>query len=250
MATRINFQKGLEAAKAQWKSLTKRNEVFSIHDSRIGELPKEIRQEARDLLAMIEWYEEGLKVEKLAVEQMKESQGVRFKSRTFDNFDYQTQESAYKACLHYAKNFKECWRSSRNSLLLMGGNGTGKTHLAVATMSQVTGMGGVSAKFDTFANILETIRKAYGTDDDPLTQYQTVDLLVIDDLGQEKFTDWANEVYFKIINARYEKQLPTIITTNLSQQEIKALNKATYSRLHEAYRVLKMDGEDYRQKNR
>ena len=90
-----------------------------------------------------------------------------------------------------------------------------------------------------------------------LKLYCECDLLIIDDLGKEKLSEWVLEKLFQIINARYENMLPVIITTNYNEKEIiKRLSykndgiaaESLVSRLNEMCLEVNMNFEDYRKK--
>jgi DNA replication protein DnaC len=74
-----------------------------------------------------------------------------------------------------------------------------------------------------------------------------VPLLVLDDLGSERVTDWVREQIFLIINSRYEEMLPTVVTTNDTLEELeKHVGQRIISRLMETCQGLILDGEDFR----
>jgi DNA replication protein DnaC len=107
--------------------------------------------------------------------------------------------------------------------LLMGGFGSGKTHLAAAVANFVVGLG-VPVMFLTVPDLLDWLRFSY---DDPESSFENrfdeirnVRLLVLDDLGTQNVTPWAAEKLYQIINHRYIYRLPTIITTNLELVEL------------------------------
>ncbi|EKD46442.1 MAG: hypothetical protein ACD_67C00234G0001, partial [uncultured bacterium] len=78
-----------------------------------------------------------------------------------------------------------------------------------------------------------------------------VHLLVFDDIGAEKSSDWVQETLFVLINHRYEQMLSTILTTNCTLDELATrVGKRITSRLIEMCRCIRMDGEDWRIKHR
>ena len=101
--------------------------------------------------------------------------------------------------------------------------------------------------------LLETIRSGFNRQDDEakasINQLKEAALLVLDDLGAEKVTDWAREQIFIIINRRYESMLPTVITTNYTTAElVNRLGQRTVSRLVEMTTAYTVDTRDYRLK--
>ncbi len=108
-------------------------------------------------------------------------------------------------------------------LLLMGGYGCGKTHLAAAIANEVVRRG-QPALFLTVPDLLDALRFAYN---DPAGSFETrfneireTPLLILDDFGTQSATPWAREKLFQILNFRYINRLPTVLTTNLSLAEI------------------------------
>ena len=113
------------------------------------------------------------------------------------------------ACVRYGQNPKY-W------LILQGGSGSGKTHLAYAIAKSAI-IHNRSVFCHSVTNLLDLLRSSYndGTYDLLIKDLCTVDLLVLDDLGAEKETEWAVEKLYQIINERSQKLLPLVITTNL-----------------------------------
>ena len=128
----------------------------------------------------------------------------------------QSLEWAYNHSQQYATSLKG-W------LLLIGGYGSGKTHLAAAIANFVVQMG-VPTLFLTVPDLLDTLRFAYDSVDttfeDRFEQIRNAGLLVLDDFGTQNATGWAQEKLFQIVNYRYINKLPLVITTNLSLDEI------------------------------
>ena len=131
-------------------------------------------------------------------------------SDSFANFDLNRNplmQDALKASRRVAEGKQWC-------AFLLGLWGTGKTHLAIAALN---GFG--RGQFWKVPDLLDWIRKkAYGDGAGPeeaLRDFREGSwLLVLDDLGTEKSTDWASEALYRILDARYETKLPTIITSN------------------------------------
>ncbi|HLO33640.1 MAG TPA: ATP-binding protein [Anaerolineales bacterium] len=127
-------------------------------------------------------------------------------------------EMAFNQAYHYAKSLNG-W------LLLRGGYGCGKTHLAAAIANYAVGMG-VPTLFLTVPDLLDTLRFSYDSEDttfeDRFNEIRNASLLVLDDFGTQNATGWAQEKLFQIINYRYINRLPLAITTNLSIDEIEA----------------------------
>ncbi len=133
-------------------------------------------------------------------------------------------------------------------LLLTGGVGCGKTHLAAAIAYEVVSLG-VETLFLTVPDLLDWLRYTFSSDDatyeSRFEEIRNIRFLVLDDLGTQNATSWAREKLFQIINHRYIKKLPTVVTTNLSLKEI---DDRISSRLQDRELVIRIqiDAPDYR----
>ena len=122
--------------------------------------------------------------------------------------------------------FNQAWnyaQSLNGWLLLQGGYGCGKTHLAAAIANFAVSMG-VPTLFLTVPDLLDNLRFAYNDEDttfeERFEEIRTSQLLVLDDFGTQNATPWAQEKLFQIVNYRYINRLSTVITTNLALDEI------------------------------
>ncbi len=133
-------------------------------------------------------------------------------------------------------------------LLLMGGYGAGKTHLAAAIANFVVSMG-VPTLFLTVPDLLDWLRYSYGSTDasyeERFDEIRNIRLLVLDDLGTQNATAWAQEKLYQIINHRYTNRLPTVITTNLKLSEIEGRIRSRMEDEHLVTRV-EINAPDYR----
>jgi DNA replication protein DnaC len=158
---------------------------------------------------------------------------------TFENFDTlggpgaspQDQESLDRV-MHTARTFAsdpEGW------LLLSGPRGCGKTHLAVAIAGWRLDKG--SQVFFAFVpTLLDHLRATFSPDspvgyDELFEQINSVPLLVLDDLGAESSTVWAEEKLYQIVVHRHEARLPTVITTASTLDELEDTKSRIASRL-------------------
>ncbi|NJC95955.1 MAG: AAA family ATPase [Anaerolineae bacterium] len=127
-------------------------------------------------------------------------------------------EMAFNQAQHYAKNLKG-W------LLLQGGYGCGKTHLAAGIANFAVEMG-VPTLFLTVPDLLDTLRFSYDSEDttfeERFDEIRNASLLILDDFGTQNATAWAQEKLFQIVNYRYINKLPLVVTTNLALDEIEA----------------------------
>lgn len=180
--------------------------------------------------------------------------GERFKGRTFASFDARRDKDAFDACSRYA-NDPRLMERKRNGLVLYGNYGSGKTHLAAAVSNALIHKG-TPVLFGTFITHLENIRQEFDNAGQRtyLSKMKVTPVLVIDDLGKEKKSEWTRQVLFDVINYRYEHLLPTIITTNLASEDsfddlANHVEGAVWSRLCEMCNFVATKGTDYRQEN-
>ncbi|GAC1676756.1 MAG: ATP-binding protein [Candidatus Acidiferrum sp.] len=112
--------------------------------------------------------------------------------------------------------------SSQTGLLLMGPSGVGKTHLAVAALKELI-QRGHAGLFCDYRELLKEIQASYNpasesTEMGILEPIRTVEILVLDDLGASKPSDWVRDIVGIVLNARYNEKRTTIITTNYVDQ--------------------------------
>jgi DNA replication protein DnaC len=153
-------------------------------------------------------------------------------------------------------------------LLFTGDNGVGKTHLAVAVLRELATGKGVRGQFWDFHELIREIKNSYNpetrtTELQVLEPVVEADLLLLDDLGAWKMTDWMNDTLFYILNGRYMAKRPTLITTNFQDVDAKAalaadplrrkeflverIGHRLRSRLMEMCLVIRLQGDDHRQ---
>lgn len=183
----------------------------------------------------------------------------RYLSRSFENFVVNdVNRKAYEIAKSYVDNWQEN-KDKGEGLYFEGTCGTGKTHLAVAIAMKLINQG-VPVICKTSIDLLASIKQSYERDstvneEDVIEAYNTVDLLVIDDLGKERATEWSVPILYRIINDRYENMLPTVITTNYNTDDlIDKLNasndnekaEAIISRFKGSASCVTMAWEDYR----
>lgn len=157
-------------------------------------------------------------------------------------------------------------------LLIIGKIGVGKTHLAVGVMKELILNRGIACLFYDYRELLKEIQNSYNasvqaTELDVLRPVFDAEVLILDELGAVKPTEWVWDTVSLILNTRYNDNRTTIITTNfpdgppgsgLSAARSAAreetlgdrIGERMRSRLHEMCRIIIMDGQDFRQKFR
>ncbi|WP_119065536.1 ATP-binding protein [Rubrobacter indicoceani] len=187
---------------------------------------------------------------------LKERSGLskRMKGYTLDSFNKFASEGAVRAfekVMRYVDEWEER-REDGSGLYFFGGVGTGKTHLAVAVMNEVIQKKRVPGLFVTVPELLDNIRGTYNDPgrnlDDWMDAVKNAEMLVLDDLGSERATEWVQERIFVIVNHRYREALPTIFTSNIGPQELPAkLGDRTSSRIIAVSEGVRLDGRDHRE---
>ena len=247
-AMELTLEQAIEYATGYEMQMEEAREMMNKSRRDSSLMHKAIRK-YNDAKIMLEWYHgydttDSLgnrvhingTIQKLAGEaqRLKESSnlGARFENRTFGNFEVRKNPTAYNSCVSYS-NREDLFSANRNSLLIFGGYGTGKTHLAAAIANALIDRG-IPVLFGTFADHLEKIREEF--DKTGQRRYQSLmkntSMLVLDDVGKERLTDWAKEILFNVINYRYEHKLPFVLTTNYSENQLgNYIGGAVYSRM-------------------
>lgn len=135
---------------------------------------------------------------------------------------------------------------ARGSLILIGNVGTGKTHQAVAAYRAVVEATGCSGLAVPVPALLDSMRPGR-TQIAPVETVESIRLLLLDDLAAERASDWTGEVLYRLIDARYARNLPTIITTNATPANVvERLGDRVASRLSGMGRTVILTGPDRR----
>jgi len=159
------------------------------------------------------------------------------------------------------RKFIEDFPDVNVGLLYLGRCGVGKTHLAVAALREIMGKKGVSGLFYDFRDLLKEIQDSYNPNTHSselkvLAPVIEAEILVLDELGANKPTEWVQETISHIITKRYNDRRITIFTSNYLDMSAESAYDETLSdrvgvrlrsRLHEMCRQILMEGDDYRE---
>jgi DNA replication protein DnaC len=175
-----------------------------------------------------------------------------------DNFN--TFNDSHVRAVSRARAFADGFPVVDKGLMFLGPSGLGKTHLAVAILKRVIARTGANALFRPMGSLLRQIRDTYNpvmrsSERQVIQPVMDAELLVLDDLGRERPTDWVEETLTLIIDTRYNERRATIITTNYALLDdstdpnalISRVGFRTLSRLHEMCEFIHLTGVDYRE---
>jgi DNA replication protein DnaC len=148
----------------------------------------------------------------------------RYQSKTLDNFKADTDQrrNAHHRVRKFVKEFDVS--TERGGLFLLGAAGTGKTHLAVAALKELVEVGHTGLFYNS-ASLIRDFRNRVGgsiteEESDRLNRLVSVDILVIDDLGVTRLSDFVREQTYSIIDQRYSENKTLIVTSNLNMKEL------------------------------
>ncbi len=183
----------------------------------------------------------------------------RYEHCDLDSFfpNDESQKFAKRDVLHFLKKYPLI----DIGLLFLGTCGVGKTHLAVALLRQVILEKGDSGLFYDFRDLLREIQASWNSvsqtsELDVLRPVLDANVLVLDELGANKPTEWVRDTIAHIINCRYNNKKLTIFTSNYLDTPTKPgeetltdrIGLRLRSRLYEMCKEIEMHGEDFRQK--
>ena len=185
----------------------------------------------------------------------------RYEHCELSNFEFDGPCRALAAARLAACKFVEEYPVDNTGLLLIGSIGVGKTHLAVGIIRELILGKGIPCLFFDYRELLKEIQNSYNasvrtTELEVLRPVFNTEVLVLDELGAVKPTEWVWDTVSLILNTRYNDNRTTIITTNFEDKPPGAgreenlgdrIGERMRSRLHEMCRIVRMEGQDFRQ---
>lgn len=191
-------------------------------DEEIQEIEQEQRKQRFPAVLFSMWEEDGLH----------DKSYLRF---SFDNDD-KSNPKISRLCQKYCTRIDDV-KKNNIGILFFGDIGGGKSFFASCTCNEILNLKNTTICATSISRILNTAQSARDRQRliDRLSSYQ---MLMLDDFGSERGTEFAMEQVFSIIDARYRAQLPVIITTNLTLNEMENPTNISDSRLFD--RVLEM----------
>ena len=156
--------------------------------------------------------------------------GRKLQDKNLENFYFDSSNLYVKDVVNdYINKNKDTMKS--DGLIIMGKSNIGKTHLAAAIANKLI-ENDKTVLIDRLTNLLDRIRETYEdntkSENELIEIYSNADMLIIDDLGTEKISNWALEKLYTIIQNRYENGLPIIITTRFNKKGL--IQRFSYSK--------------------
>jgi len=178
--------------------------------------------------------------------------GDRFAASSLANFERRPgTEAALAEAEAFVRSFRER-HGAGEGLLFTGPFGSGKTRLAAAVLNEVQERYQESVRGEVVPDLLQRLRttydpKAVDSEDKILQPLLRAALLLLDDIGAERVSEWVQERLFLVIDHRYRRRLPTLFTTNLHPQDLEErLGGRIVSRIVGMARLVRLSSEDYR----
>lgn len=176
-----------------------------------------------------------------------------FQKKGFKNFDDRGLEILKKAKaigIQYCKDFSEIRNSRRNSVLYMGQVGSGKTHLSMAICNNIMTVHKVGCIYmpyrDEVTRIKQTVTDSINYNN-AISRFKNAPVLMIDDLLKGKNSEADINILFEIINYRYLNNMPMVISTEKTVDELLDYDEGTMSRVIEMARGYQIEivGREY-----
>lgn len=231
------------------KAITEMNQLKNQTGEEKKKIRKQIEEEYKHLaLQTIRKYEQQKndKIKRLFEENSLINKDLQ--KATFDNYTSKNEElqKALKVAKRYVETFD---KEEPRNLLLYGNYGTGKSHLSVGIIKELIKKE-ITSIFISMPKLHTKLKNSYDKksetrEEEIMKALEGIELLVLDDIGSEHDTEWANSKLFEILDSRQGKH--NIFTTNLNEDELKKhVGDRNYSRLMYNTHLIKMTGKDYR----
>lgn len=156
----------------------------------------------------------------------------KFKHSTFENFKVNKFNARnLKICKRYATGFDQMLEKNQG-LILWGDVGTGKSY-AAACIANYLLANKIPVVMTSFVKILAAIQKDRDQEERIISKLNRAKLVIFDDLGAERDTSFGIEKVYSVVDERYRKQLPMILTTNLTLDQMKTETDIRFSRIYD-----------------
>lgn len=157
---------------------------------------------------------------------------VKLRNVDFSTFNTdQENEKLFRIAKNYVKNFDKMF-ANRQGILFYGNVGTGKSYIAAMIANELINRLN-SVIMTSFIKLLQDIGNFDTNDGEYINRLNSAKLLIIDDLGAERSTDFALEKVYDIIDSRYRSGKPIILTTNLNLGQMKECDDIKYNRIYD-----------------
>jgi DNA replication protein DnaC len=177
--------------KAEWDALPEdeKNRIIAQREQKKRELERRQAEREREELIR-EWRNRGIT--------------PQFYDATWENWKAETPEQE-----EVLGKVKQAWKKN---LFIVGGHGTGKTHLAMCLAKD-------GATYCLAPELFRTVRENLNIEQEAIDEYGTCKLLILDEAGRQKGTDFERNLLFEIIDKRWNNMLPTTIIGNIDKRE-------------------------------
>jgi DNA replication protein DnaC len=184
----------------------------------------------------------------------------RYGGSTLSNYHPDKANGTQLRAFRFAHSLVENYPAADRGLLFSGPCGVGKTHLSVAILLGLIGKG-IQCLFYDFGSLLKEIQKSYSavsqtSEMEVLSSIYEAEVLVLDELGASKPTEWVCDTIRQVIGRRYNDRKLTIFTTNYRDERLRPTDETLEdrigarlrSRLYEMCQTVNIEGEDYRRR--
>lgn len=186
--------------------------------------------EERERIQKQKDYEEEMRrIERLKVASLMDA---KLKSATLKTFTQkEDNQKLYTIVKNYVDNFETFYKSNRG-LLFWGTVGTGKSYAAACIANELLNRK-TPVVMTSFVKVLQVIQDNTENETEFVNRLCAARLLIIDDLGTERNTDYALEKVYNVIDSRYRTGKPLILTTNLNLQDMQMTQDIRYQRIYD-----------------